>query len=464
MMTSNNQIQGIQRNNAASAGAGSAPGIFVFEADTAAFANRKRAARACASCQKRKKRCPHTFSKSQDGLGNGPSGGNGNDGAEKILPNLTHKEPIRFVGDLNPESILAELSTREKGIKKFSRIGTWVEQSRLRSELLIQEEAAAAAATAATVVNENHSMATSAEQLSRSNKPSDVSVRQAAVERYSKIERGRRTLTGHQKNYLQAVGAFRVLPKATEDALVTTYITCIDPLLPIIDDKKFLTEYTAGEASVFLVQAICLVACKTEEAAPYLRLYEDGPLLDPIPFARSLHTGLDAAMKADLEADRFTKVQIMTLMSLHNDGPGGIEESSSHLVQAIHDAQTTGMHINTPGRTINDQGAQLWWVLWMLDKYNACLGGRPLMIAERDIDIEEVVQEDNPRSQSLAVWLALGHLLDKIIEFYRPIADPDATGWEKDFPSWTALTSECNLDALLPSHTRKRSCQEIFNY
>lgn len=240
----------------------------------------------------------------------------------------------------------------------------------------------------------------------------------------------------------------RVLPKATQDALVTTYVACIDPLLPIIDCKKLLVEYTNGEASVFLVQAICLVACKTEEAIPYLRLYEDGPLMDPIPFARALHTGLDAAMKADLEADRFTKVQIMTLMSLHNDGPGGIEESSMHLVMAIHDGQTTGLHISTPGRTLNDQGAMLWWTLWTLDKFNACLGGRPLVIADRDIDIKRPTLEPNVRSQTLAIWLAMGDLLDQIIEFYRPAADQDAAGWEGDFPSFEKITEHCQMDML----------------
>jgi hypothetical protein len=454
-MTSNNQHQSIPRNPVVSTPVSSGPGIFVFEADTAAFANRKRAARACASCQKRKKRCPHTFSKAQDSPNSAFGGGSANDGAEKVLPTLTHKEPIRYVGDLNPESILTDLSTSDRGAKRFSRIGTWVEQSRLRAGLLLQQEESNAQATSAP--NAASMAATTSDQVAKANRPNEMSLKQAAVDRYSKIERGRRTLTGHQKNYLQAVGAFRVLPKATEDALVSTYIACIDSLLPIIDGDKFLAEYTAGEASVFLVQAICLVACKTEESAPYLRLYEDGPLLDPIPFARSLHTGLDAAMKADLEADRFTKVQIMTLMSLHNDGPGGIEESSLHLVQAIHDAQTTGVHIDTPGRTRNDQGAQLWWTLWMLDKYNACLGGRPLMIAERDIDIEEPETEANPRSQSLTVWRALGHLLDKVIEFYRPISDPDATGWEQDFPSWKTLTANCNLETLLPSHQSKFS-------
>ena len=383
--------------------------------------NRKRAARACASCQKRKKRCSHTFTKNTDQQAEKET-------AEKVLPQLIHKEPIKFVGDLNPESVLAEL-TESKEPPRYNRIGVWVEQSRFEQEQYRRQQEAAA-------------------RNGRVGEAETDAKKQAAVQRYSKVERGRRTLTGHQKNYLQAVGALRVLPKATQDALVTTYVACIDPLLPIIDCKRLLQEYTNGEASVFLIQAICLVACKTEEAIPYLKLYEDGPLMDAIPFARALHTGLDAAMKADLEADRFTKVQIMTLMSLHNDGPGGIEESSLHLTMAIHDAQTTGLHINTPGRSLNDQRAMLWWTLWTLDKFNACLGGRPLMIAERDIDIKRPLLEQNVRSQTMAVWLAMGDLLENVIEYYRPGTDPETAGWETEFPSFEELTKHCSMDML----------------
>lgn len=349
-----------------------------------------------------------------------------------MLPQLIHKEPVKFVGDLNPESVLTDLTQRTKDSPRYSRIGIWVEQSRLEQEQFRRQQEAAA----------RHGNVNGAEAADAAAK------KQAAVQRYSKVERGRRTLTGHQKNYLQAVGALRVLPKTTQDALVMTFVSCIDPLFPIIDCKKLLQEYKDGEASVFLVQAICMVACKTEEARPHLRLHEDGQVMDPIPFARALHTGLDAAMKADLEADRFTKVQILTLMSLHNDGPGGIEESSLHLVMAIHDAQTTGLHINTPGRTRNDQQAMLWWTLWTLDKFNACLGGRPLMISDRDIDIERPVLDDTQRSQIIAVWLAMGDLLDDVIEYYRPRTDPDTAGWEGHFPSFEELTKDVNISIL----------------
>ncbi|KIW16103.1 hypothetical protein PV08_06154 [Exophiala spinifera] len=386
----------------------------VWEADTAAFASRKRAARACVKCRAAKKRCHHTFQRPPEQKAD-------SDGLDRVLPNLTHKEPIRFVGDLNPESILTDLSSRAKGGTRISRVGTWVEQSRHPHDTFAPEDLGPPVRSCnKTPIN---------------------------VEKYGKFEGGRRVLTGHQRNYLQAVGAFRVLPKATQDALIPTFISCLDGILPILYGPKLLKEWTDGRCSIFLIQAICLVTCKTEEAAPFLRLYDDGPLLDPIPFARSLHTGLDAAMKADLEPDRVTKIQILTLMHLHNDGPGGLEESSLNLSQAIHDAWSIGLHILTPGRTYKDQFSMLWWTIWALDKFNACLGGRPVMIADRDIDISPPPLEATPKSQVITIWLRLGHLLDKVIEFYRPTANPDDTGWETEFPTFASLVSDIDLDA-----------------
>ncbi|RMZ89488.1 hypothetical protein DV736_g3272, partial [Chaetothyriales sp. CBS 134916] len=370
--------------------------------------------------QMKKKRCHHTFTRPPDQQAEV-------DGLERVLPNLVHKEPIRFVGDTNPESILADLSSRSKGSPRISRIGTWVE--RQKGPNIANDE----------IINAHFEDRPPPVPKSGEKTPTNV-------EKYGKGEGGRRTLPAHYRNYLQSVGAFRVLPKATQDALITTYIACIDGILPVLDGGKLLQDYTAGRASIFLIQAVCLVTCKIPEVSGFLRLYENGPLLDPIPFARSLHTGLEAAMKADLEIDRVTKIQILTLMHLHNDGPGGIEESSLHLSHAIHDAWTSGLHIHTSGRTTKDQYSMLWWTIWTLDKINACIGGRPIMIADRDIDIARPPLEDNPKSAAITVWIRLGDLLDKIIDYYRPACDADATGCETDFPSWQSLLEGVDTD------------------
>ena len=70
------------------------------------------------------------------------------------------------------------------------------------------------------------------------------------------------------------------------------------------------------------------------------------------------------------------------------------------------------------------------------------------MIAERDIDIKRPLLEPNVRSQTMAVWLAMGDLLDEVIEYYRPAMDPETAGWESDFPSFEDLTRDCSMNML----------------
>jgi hypothetical protein len=218
---------------------------------------------------------------------------------------------------------------------------------------------------------------------------------------------------------------------------------------------KVLRDYYSGQASEFLIQAICLVACKTEQAAPYLRISQNGPLLEPLSFARTLYNGLDAAVRAELEPDRFTNIQILALMHLHNDGQGGFEEASAHLSKAIHEAWVLNLHFYLPGRTALEQSTLLWWTLWSLDRVNAILQASPLMIADRDIDLPRPPLDSEYKHQVMAICLKLGDILDNVIEVYRPKSDPNLIGLEDGFPSWTDVCVGVNLNALQMSHRRE---------
>jgi hypothetical protein len=198
-----------------------------FEANTADFAKRKRVARACATCQKRKKRCHHVF-KDQESTDD-PS-----------VPVLAHKEPVRFVGDLNPESVLRDLSTRNKNDPRRCEVGVFVDPALQAETNGVQQ---------ATSPNELNGRRTS-----------------VVFDRHGKIDRGFRTLTIPEKTYLQSVGAFRKLPKTTETALVTTWFSCLDAIVPILDGAQFLKDYAAKpvpKVSPFLILALCLITCKT---------------------------------------------------------------------------------------------------------------------------------------------------------------------------------------------------------
>jgi hypothetical protein len=115
-------------------------------------------------------------------------------------------------------------------------------------------------------------------------------------------------LSETHRRYLDDAGAFLDLPRATTDTLLPIYVSLLDDLIPIMDGASVFRDYSNGKSSTYLVRAICLVTCKIKQAAPCLRLVGGGPVLEPLEFASELLTGLDAAMKADLEPDRVTKI------------------------------------------------------------------------------------------------------------------------------------------------------------
>jgi hypothetical protein len=174
-----------------------------------------------------------------------------------------------------------------------------------------------------------------------------------------------------------------------------------------------------------------------------------------------LYVGLDAAMKLDLEADRVTKIQILALMSLHNDSPSGLEDSSYHLSHAIHDANTSALHIQTTDRRPDDQPSYVWWCLWVFDKFNACISGRAIMINDRDIGIPRPPLNDPNKNHGLLIWLALGDVLMKVIALYRPTADHTCTGWEEDFPDFAAVVAPYNFDHL--KDTEQKILEVFYN-
>ncbi|KUJ07070.1 uncharacterized protein LY89DRAFT_566089, partial [Mollisia scopiformis] len=259
-------------------------------------------------------------------------------------------------------------------------------------------------------------------------------------------------LTEPQRNYLRSVGTFRILPRATQDVLVTTYIASINGLLPILDSGKLFRQYSSGQASRYLIQAICLVACKTQQAVPYLRLSEKGALLTPIEFARKIYIGLDAAMKADFEPNRVTKIQILALLHVYNDGTYGIEDSSAHLSQAIQLVWALKIHFHWPGRSTEDELSMLWWSLWSLDRFNACISCTPIMIRDRDIQLARPPLGSDHQLQVMAIWLRLGDLLGEVFDLYRPVVAENLIEWGDEFISFSKLTDGLEARMFQPSH------------
>lgn len=260
-------------------------------------------------------------------------------------------------------------------------------------------------------------------------------------------------LSEHHRRYLEEAGALFELPRATTDALLPIYTSLLDDLIPVMDGASVFRDYSNGKSSIYLVRAMCLVVCKTKQAAPFLRLSDDGPLLGAVEFASRLLSGLDAAVKADLEPDRVTKVQILALMHLHNDGQSGMDRSSSYLSQAICEAWSISLHWKIPGNVDQEQCDFLWWTLRNLDRLNKpVMGAGPFIIDDSDVAIQRIApRRDSYRSQLMGVALTFGDLMARATKVYK--ATSTATEDDcQDFPSLADVTAGTHFDRFHRSH------------
>ena len=294
---------------------------------------------------------------------------------------------------------------------------------------------------------------------------------ESAEQSPSTIQRQRRQLTWYKKQthgatppkltdahrrYLEEVDALIELPQTTTDALIPIYISFLDDLLPVLDGAKVFRDYSNKQCSKYLVRAICLVVAKYQQAAPFLRLSDDSPLLSCLDFTDKLLTGLEAALKAELEPNRVTKIQILTLMHLHNDGVSGLDRSSSYLSQAISEAWALSLHQPFPRQGDQEQSDMLWWSLRNLDRLNkVVMGAAPFMIDDTDIGIWRTTpRNDSYRTQVMGLSLILGDLMATATKVYK--ASSKATiDTCQSFPSFLELVSGADLECLHQSHRSK---------
>ncbi|KAF4627793.1 hypothetical protein G7Y89_g10360 [Cudoniella acicularis] len=251
--------------------------------------------------------------------------------------------------------------------------------------------------------------------------------------------------------------SLNVLAVSDQAALIAIYFSRIHPLLPLIDENEFREGLRSSDISECLVQAVCLVAAKDTRSKPHLCLRPGMPVLKPRDFSKTIYTSLFKAVQSGFSCDKITTIRILTLMSLHIEGPDGAEEASLHLSQAIHHAQTIGLHL---GRATNSRGGEshkkLFWCLWGLDKLNAAINGRPVMISDSDLGIQNFTSK-SPNDKPFEVWLKLARMLSQVIALYRPSALPSVTGWEEDFPGFEEIVDQydawsLNLSALTTLH------------
>jgi hypothetical protein len=235
--------------------------------------------------------------------------------------------------------------------------------------------------------------------------------------------------------------------KDCQEALIDIYFRRIHPLLPLLDEGKARTQHRAGSLPPRLLQVICLVAAKDRGAAPFLCL---GLHSKPLPlekFSNILY--IDAMRNISRWVERkVLAIQILALLSLHKWGSTGSEDCSLNLAQAIQHAQTMGLHLLGPDKHASTSSRGLFWCLWSLDRWNAAMNGRSLMIHDgyRSQGVDDVV---STFQSPFRVWLRIADKLGEVIHLYRPIMKGVDQN-EVDLPSFEDIVEHCEAWDMSP--------------
>ncbi|KAI5851471.1 hypothetical protein DFP73DRAFT_472294 [Morchella snyderi] len=389
----------------------------VFAANNSAYRKRKRAHRACEQCKSRRRKCPPPFenhercaSCAQDGIQcslalidseapqttTWPSDEPRNDNEDPAEQNtVTDKNP-RFIGDLNPESVflmandIDPASTSEVATDR-SDVGVWVSQS---PEPLLRHKG-----------------------LKRRFQDQESSKKPTAVAPAAECGPEK-----HLEAYLSSLSAYALPTRSCIEILLQLYYNSIHPLFPIIDDTTCALFRTPDKIPTVLLQSILLVASRHADAVTHLRLSASGELLKPFEFSVRIEARIKALLYADDERDRMNLVRVYALLSL-----GGGNESSRNLAMAIHHAHSLGLHIR------NSRAEELWWCLWTLDKLQAAMNGRPILVKLEDVSIDRPTKPKGGRGAGFRIMVKLAELLESVIVLYRPGNEKD---WEHPFPEF----------------------------
>jgi hypothetical protein len=236
-------------------------------------------------------------------------------------------------------------------------------------------------------------------------------------------------------------------PKESQDALIDIYFRRIHPILPLLDESTVRAQFKAGKLSFRLAQAIFLVTAKDQSAASCLYLGQESKLLTLEEFSSILYNDLMRSIPRRSQRNVLT-IQVLGLLSLHEWGSTGSEDCSLNLAQAIHHAQTMGLHLMRPDQHTHQSSKPIFWCLWSLDRWNAAMNGRSLMIHDGDMGqgVDDVVSSFQ---SPFRVWLRIANKLGEVIRFYRPMMKEMDEG-EFDLPSFDELVEQCEAWDMAP--------------
>lgn len=315
----------------------------------------------------------------------------------------------RFVGDLNPEGVFLAATSPEttRNTSSTDDIGVWL-----------------------------------AERLSKRAVPFDPKLGQQQP-RASLFYGSTPLIQNVLVPILQQECTSILPPPSDVDALCLFYFGKMHPLFPVINEIEFRTLSLADPARILLQQGICLVASMNFSMGKHLRLTKGEPSLGYREFGTRMLAAMRMSVEIGLVTDKIILIPALALMSFFLEGPEGRELSIHHCGKAVQYVHSLGLHLQGHHRDQADEYAvSLFCCIWTLDRLNAAFHGRPVLMHQRDLgrNLEDCVDQQQP---SFQLFLRVILLLDKVIDIYRPVLDPDEIEWRGDFPLFEDLLVRC---------------------
>ncbi|GES75283.1 fungal-specific transcription factor domain-containing protein [Rhizophagus clarus] len=222
------------------------------------------------------------------------------------------------------------------------------------------------------------------------------------------------TVPSHNLNNvssLKRIGSNMVIefpPKELCDKLLNTYWTQIHPFMPFIDKEDLMEKYNNLEAhysSIILFYAIFSIATRYIDD-PALKFYSE-------EFSGSgFYAKARELLKDEFDKTSISVVQALLLLSIQIQGH---KDSITwvYIGLATRIAQDMGLHRDSAKWNIDERQSEVrrrvWWACVIFDRFASAGLGRPLAINEADCDVNYPVAGKIPGddAETIEGWVEL---------------------------------------------------------
>ncbi|OJJ73165.1 hypothetical protein ASPBRDRAFT_493470 [Aspergillus brasiliensis CBS 101740] len=201
------------------------------------------------------------------------------------------------------------------------------------------------------------------------------------------------------------------------------------PLYPIIAGTKLLHDWSRGTIPPLLKYSVLFIGAlhTAAEAFEQLGAYSKADALDAIYYkAKQIYD-------SDTEADRICLIQSMFMLQFRFGSEPCYKNSLWWSSNAVSLAQTVGLHRSTRHVALPLEDKRLWkkiwWVLFIRDRQISSGTGKPMMIDERDCDVEDLTTEDFVDGESVETayftisLVQIARIINEVVRYkYSPAA------------------------------------------